>query len=322
VTGEPGLLASALVKIAYGMVAADGEARQALQDKKRRSAARRSQRIAGTVAVMGISNLRSGAALALSGADPAAAAAVMRWDLTNPWARLYELGSTHPLTALRVRALNEDAVEMHQAVLYPLPEERRIEWRSFPLEVALWAAPWLCAAALAIAVWHPEWLALLGPGLAAPAVRPLLLIGLGITWILRTSCRYRGRFAATTIGELLTDVEVSPMRPRAVRLQGEILGRGVPGAFWSPDLTLRDETGIVFVLYGQSIPFARFLFALTEAESYIGRQVEVEGWFRRGLKPCLEMARLTSEEATHRSYSRWVQYLLAALAVVAGVLWL
>jgi len=65
VTGAPDALASALVKIAYGMVRADGEATQALQseNEKTRAAARRAQRISGTVAVMGISNLRSGSAL-------------------------------------------------------------------------------------------------------------------------------------------------------------------------------------------------------------------------------------------------------------------
>ena len=70
---------------------------------------------------MGISNLRSGAALALTGADATAAAKVMRWDLVNAWARLYELNSTHPMTALRVRAVNQDATAMNLAVALPAP---------------------------------------------------------------------------------------------------------------------------------------------------------------------------------------------------------
>lgn len=113
------------------------------------------------------------------------------------------------------------------------------------------------------------------------------------------------------------------MRTRAVRLKGEIVGRGVPGAFWSPDLVVRDSTGLLFVLYNQSIPFARFLFAVVAVESYIGRRIEIEGWYRRGLTPYIEMSRLTGEDGgTHRAYSRWVQYLLAVLCVVLGFLWL
>ena len=113
------------------------------------------------------------------------------------------------------------------------------------------------------------------------------------------------------------------MRPRAVRLKGKILGRGMPGAFWSPDLVLRDSTGIMFILYRQSIPFARLLFATTAAENYIGQEVEVEGWFRRGLVPYVEMSRLKGKDSTtHRAYSRWVQYALAGVAVVVSWLWL
>jgi heat shock protein HtpX len=323
VTREPHALSSALVKIAYGMVKADGEYREALKSKETQAEARKAQRLAGAVAVMGISNLRSGAALALGGADATAAAAVMRWDLVNPWARLYELNSTHPLTALRVRALNQEATAMHQAVLYPLPEGRRIEWGTFPLEVVLWATPWLSAALLATVLWHPEWLGALGSGPAIQQAKPLLLTVLGVAWILRTRFRYRGRFDDAAVGSLLEDVSVSEMRPRAVRLEGEIVGRGVPGAFWSADLVLRDATGILFILYRQSIPFARFLFALTEAENYIGRKVAIEGWFRRGLTPYVEMARLTGDDgATHLSYSRWVQYIIAGTAAIIGLLWL
>jgi hypothetical protein len=141
--------------------------------------------------------------------------------------------------------------------------------------------------------------------------------------MLRVAYRYRGEFQNAKIGSLIEDVEVSQMRPRAVRLKGEILGRGEPGAFWSPDLVLRDSTGMVFMLYRQSIPFVRFLFAITAAENYIGQQVEVEGWFRRGLRPYVEMSKLTGEDhSSHRAYSRWIQLILAAIAVAAGWLWL
>ncbi len=231
------------------MVRAEGEAKKAMQseesDEQKAEArrARRAQRIAGTVAVMGISNLRSGSALALAGADATAAAKVMRWDLVNPWARLYELSSTHPMTALRVRALNQDATEMNLAVQYPLPEDQRIQWGRFPLEVLLWATPWLSAAALATLFWYPEWLPASSNGVPLSLAKPLWFLVLGVSWFLRVSYRYRGTFEDASIGTLLEDVEVSEMRPRAVRLKGEIVGRGVPGAFWSPDLVLRDPTG-------------------------------------------------------------------------------
>ena len=320
VTGTSDALSSALIKIAYGMVRADGEYRQAVQRKTADAQMHREYRVAGSLAVMGISNLHSGAALALSGNDPAAVAAIMRWDLVNPWARFYELNSTHPLTALRVRALNESE-NNHHAPRYPLPMDQRIEWGTFPIQLLVWLVPSLSIAFLVAVQWIPEWFSF---GIVLPeATRPVLLIVSGVGWLLRVAYRYRGEFQTASVATLLEDTEVSQMRPRAVRLKGEIVGRGVPGVFWSSDLVLRDESGMIFMLYRQSIPFARLLFAVSSADSLIGQTVDVEGWFRRGLRPYVEMSRLTSEDGSiHKTYSRWVQCALALAALVAGVFWL
>ena len=77
------------------------------------------------------------------------------------------------------------------------------------------------------------------------------------------------------------------------------------------------------MLCRQSIPLLGFLFAVTAAESYVGQKVVIDGWFRRGLKPYVEMSSLTGEDGTtHRAYSRWVQYTVATLMVAVGWLWL
>ena len=44
---------------------------------------------------------------------------------------------------------------------------------------------------------------------------------------------------------------------------------------------LRDAGGVIFLLYRQSIPFVRFLCAITEAEACIRERVVIEGWYRR-----------------------------------------
>lgn len=324
VTHQPDALSSALVKIAYGMVRVDGEYQKVMKlgTKDEKSQWAKQRRLEGGLAVMGISNLKSGAALALSGANPADAAAVMQWDLVNPWARVYELNSTHPLTAMRVKQLNEQAAELHEPSQYALPADQRIRWGAFPLEVFLWAAPVVSIFAL-FSIWWGASL-IRSTGIELPAnLQPMLLIVPGVLWIFRTMYRYRGAYEGASIGELMKDLEVSEMRPRGVRLTGKILGRGVPGAFWSPDLVLQDPSGIIFILYRQSIPLARFLFAMTAAERYIGQEVTVEGWFRRGLRPYVEMSRLVgSDGKSHRAYSRWIQYALAVAAIVVGWYWL
>lgn len=324
VTHAPDMLSSALIKIAYGMIKADGEYKEALCRKSVDAQMKREYRVAGSLAVMGISNLHSGAAFALAGADASNAAAVMRWDLVNPWARFYELNSTHPLTALRVRALNEDAETSHQAVQYSLPTDQHVRWGTFPVELLVWGLPLASIGLLLFGGWITEWLSYFGIAVSLPpGTKPVLLIVSGIGWLLRVAYRYRGRVEDASVLSLLEDTEVSQMRPRAVRLTGEIVGLGVPGVFWSPDLVLRDSTGIIFMLCRQTIPLARFFFAVTEAENYIGQHVVIEGWFRRGLTPYVEMSRLTCEDGSiHRTYSRWIQSALALAAIIIGWLWL
>jgi hypothetical protein len=167
-----------------------------------------------------------------------------------------------------------------------------------------------------------QWLSEHGFALS-PSVPAALLLLTGVTWMLRTWLRYYGAFQSATIAELMTDVDVSQMRTRAVRLEGTIAGFGVPGLFWCADLVVRDSTGMLFVLYKQSIPLARLMFAVTTASSYIGQKVVLEGWFRRGLRPYIEMGRLTGEDGkTHVTWSRWVHHGVAALLIVGGALWL
>jgi len=323
VTRDPDTLSSALVKIAYGMVRSEGEYREAMSTgtKDQKAAGRRNYRLGGSLALMGISNLRSGAGLAL-GANPAQAAAVMQWDLVNPWARLYEMNSTHPLTALRVQELNAQATAMNQSHRYALPQDRRIRWGLFPIEVLLWSAPCITGFLMLMVWWQSDLLASVGITFP-PHFTAFLLLCTGVGWILRTLYRYGGEFQPAVVGRLLEDMDVSQMKPRAVRLSGKILGRGVPGAFWSPDLVLQDSTGIIFVLYRQSIPFARWLFGVSEADAYVGQEVEVEGWFRRGMTPYVEMSKIAGETTqAHRTYSRWIQIAVSIVAIAIGWLWM
>jgi hypothetical protein len=324
VTRKPDDLSSALIKIAYGMVREEGEYKRVMKegDKEEKSIFRKNRRISASLGLMGISNIQSGQALALASANPAEAAAVMKWDLVNPWARVYELNSTHPLTAFRVQRMNQEAAAMNQVPRYPVSEDRRTRWGWFPLEFLLWSLPFVAGFLWISLDWYPEFRNYFNFDLP-PHFTPMLFMFTAAIWILRTMYRYSGTVADTNVGTLLEDLDVSQMQCRAVRLKGEILGRGVPGAFWSPDLVLRDETGMIFMLYRPSIPFARFFFAITDVDQLIGDKVEVEGWFRRGLSPYVELSKLVdSKGKAHRTYSRWIQYAICILAIAGSWWWM
>jgi heat shock protein HtpX len=345
----PNALSSALVKIAYGMVRQQGEATRLLKqgDKDEKKSARQQLQFGRALSLMGIMGASSGNAMALGVLSPQDAARVMRWDLVNPWARFYELGSTHPLTAMRLRALNRQAAAQGQNIEYPLPENTHVRWAGFPVEFLFWAAPLVCGFLLLTWAWIGRPLEKIGFVLPQNFL-PWLLIILGATWAAKVAFRYNGSFKRANVSDLLEDMSVSQMRPRAVEITGEIVGQGLPGAFWSPDLVLRDETGLMFLLYRASIPFARLFFAIHNVDRFLGEQVTVKGWYRRGLRPYIEMSRieanvvkprsgggpiqLLAEEANSgpekmervvaRSYSRWIQLAIAAACTAAGMVWL
>ena len=109
---------------------------------------------------------------------------------------------------------------------------------------------------------------------------------------------------------------------------------------------------MMFVLYRSSIPLGRLFFAMTDAYRFIGEQVVVRGWYRRGLRPYVELSDIRAtvtksapisgsgpvslfsqstldaaaaslpEELHQRSYSRWIQLGVAAIVATVGVVWL
>jgi Zn-dependent protease with chaperone function len=346
----PNALASALVKISYGLVKERSEAARQVKegDKEAKKQARKQLQFGHSLSLMGIMSASNNAgALALTAASPEEAARAMRWDLANPWSRVYELSSTHPLTAMRLRALNRVAREQGQAEVYPLPQDVHVNWVGFPIEFLVWAAPVVCGFLLFSYLWIGKDLRKLG-FVPPQHLLPWLLVAMGVTWAIRIGYRYRGVFKPSQVRELVDDISVSQMRPRAVELEGDVIGHGVPGAFWSPDLVLRDDTGMMFLLYRSSIPLGRLFFALRSADRLVGERINVQGWYRRGLKPYVEISRVEAkvskatagsgpvtlfgkdgssapieyEQLVERSYSRWIQLAGSALCTAIGLIWL
>lgn len=101
---------------------------------------------------------------------------------------------------------------------------------------------------------------------------------------------------------------------------------------------------MMFVYYRSSLPFGRLFFAVTKADDLIGRKVKVRGWYRRGIKPYVELSRIETprvavpprigdslfpgepiggppeyDQITGRSYSVWVQLAATAACVALGL---
>ncbi len=322
-TRDPNSLATALVKISYGLAPRSEqvayEAALAEQKDKKSKTQVAKPRDLGAARALGICNLDNAGTFAMSAADasgafsPALMQRAVQWDLKNPWAKWYELNSTHPLTARRLGALSAQALRLGQTPAAAVREDARVYRGHFWGEFLLSALPFL----LALAGYFGGFVLLDQGGAASwsPA-----LAGYGIGLLLKTMLVYpplqgRQRSVADLVGE---ELEASGVHGVPCEIEGEIVGRGVPGLFWSKDLVLRDASGFLTLQYRQPFLVLELLFGVLRAQRFVGQNVRVKGWYRRAPVPYIEVERLASQNGSDglRCYFRqgtlfWGVFLLA-----------
>lgn len=328
-TGDGDALASALVKVAYGMGQVSGEQQaeaaalmaQGKEGKKEAARLQSRQRRAQSMRAMGIFEPRSAEAMqaALSaGIDPDRALAAMRWDAVNPWGRTLELKSTHPLVVHRIRALEEaglpGAPRQWSALrsLAQVSDDQRWAARArFGRELAITVAPWTVLVPLA----------LFGAFTGSVASIGMALLVAGILFFVKQHVRYPTFFAPVAeVTSLLERIDASPVAGIGVEVKGRVIGRGFPGYRLSPDLVVQDESGFVPLLYRQPLPLLASLFALFRVERYMDQEVTARGWYRRMPGPAIELRDVVAADGNRARSWEWVaRYAGSVLLVVAGL---
>jgi hypothetical protein len=244
-------------------------------------------------------------------------AGAMKWDLWNPWAMFYELSSSHPLPAKRIRALEHQTEKMGKATRFTFRQEKPESfWDEFLVDLFINYLPllgFLVGVVLAIV--------LIFSGFFSTAVGIFLLMYSG-AWLLKRWFSYHHEFQnSRSVKSLVDEIKVSRIRSIPCTLEGEIIGRGVPGLFYSEDLVLRDNTGFIIVDYRQPIRLFEFLFGWLKAEELIGRRGKVMGWYRRAPRPYLEMRKLVLDNGkTVTSYLYPVQQFLVYCGLALGII--
>jgi Zn-dependent protease with chaperone function len=334
-TGKPNALASALVKIAYGLAAQDSKEHEAAAAAEKDSKKKKEKATAvvaggGALGALNIFDRSSAVSMVMSAAtgegatgevDRERVKSAMQWDLWNPWAKFYELNSTHPLVAKRLLYLSDQASALGQDP-YVMFDRAKPEsyWDDFFVDLCVVALPllgFLAGVGLLVGLG-------LGAGMwrVSPLVAGLGLMGLGA--LVRNWFAYRGGiFEHRTVASLVGHVKVSPVRPVPCTVRGHIIGKGVPGLIWSEDFVLRDPTGILFLDYKQPLAIWSWLFGLLRAGRYQGKEVTVKGWFRRAPTPYLEIYHLETTDGSQPSrtcYTYWAVMIgWALVATVAGL---
>jgi Zn-dependent protease with chaperone function len=270
---DPNYLASALIKISYGILANPDNVR-----------------LVNSTKYIGITNFNLSKNIGLiyynckNIKDFKPLAKALLYDIKNPWAFISELRSTHPLTGKRIRrlcSLSAEPLFDFKQIERENPVDKRKLYRNFLKDILVLTLPFLLAVSYPILYFLlvyfnylpfslyfiPEW---------------LFLIGFGI--LVSTIYKYPGKKAQeTTIIELMSDIYASPVRGKPVALEGIIVGRGVPGLIFSEDLMIQDKTGLIYLNYESWLPFlGNLIFGLAKVPKLIDKRAKIYGWFLRG----------------------------------------
>ncbi len=310
VTHNPNALSSALIKVAYGLAAAPKDAGKKKDDVRM---------VAGRA--FGIFDPRVAQSLALAGAGGGSVSAesmenAMKWDLWNPWGIFFELSSTHPLPAKRIRALERQSEALGQLPRFSFrAEQPESYWDEFLADLFIYYLPLLAfvvgLALAAVLVYSFQF--------SIGAVGLVLLLVSAAGWLKRRFS-HRHRFdEARTVTSLIGEVKVSAVRSIPCTIEGQIIGRGVPGLFFSEDLVLQDNTGYMIVDYRQPLGIFEFLFGWLKAGNLIGQRGKAMGWYRRSPRPYLEMRKLVLEDGTLRAITSY-SYPVTQFFIYAGIL--
>jgi len=320
--GSAAALSGALVKIAYGLAGK--------RDADNRNEEENSTTI-NSIGALGISNAESGQILAVTSGhnsdlwdgkteyevDKNSVRGAMKWDLWNPWATFYELHSTHPLTAKRLLHLSRQSEDLGEEpyITFNLTKPESY-WGEFLHDIIMILFPLLLVIGFFMVPTYDN-----------PIIPPehwlssaIVLFGFG--YLYKLYFRYPiSIYPEMSVETLLHQVKVSDIRPIPCTIKGTVRGKGVPGYILSDDLVLQDDTGIIFLDHRQPLAIWEWIWGWMRGDSMIGKEITVQGWYRRSPMPYIEINTFTVENVTRRSYLWIFRYITAiAIIIIGGVM--
>jgi len=329
---NPNALSTGLVKIAYGLI-----------NSQEKSIEERNKSKVRAVKGLGIFDPNSAQTFAVASMGPRgtyskeAIQAAAAWDLYNPWAKYYQLYSSHPLPARRIQRLNEQCEQYNKQPEIDFSDAERIKEEQagksmkgeFLTDLLFKNLPTYIL--LGFIIFSIIWLFDIIGFYSLPFVSGLGVSQLMFLWavcfyliafgfIARTLFRYRSGFKPYNVVDLLTRVKASPIRCIPAVIEGKIIGKGVPGYYISDDLYFQDETGILYVDYRFGLSIVDFFWAIRRASDMVGKTVRIKGWYRRGPMPYIQVRELqTMDGKTYKNHTKGLSYVWAALAFLIGV---
>lgn len=276
ITKNPNSLASALVKVGYGLTTkGDGK-----------SAASKSN-------ALGIFDSKASKSLVVSSYDEGEISKdnikqAMKWEQWNVWAKWYELNSTHPMISKRLLAISDRSKEYNQdpyIVFDLVKEESYVD--DFLIELLIHILPtlvFITGAIIAGALFAIE-----QNSMGMIGITVTLLLTLGSSFIKFKRSHPAKNYKTSKVKDLLGEVKVSHITAVPCSLEGKVIGRGDPGYIFNEDMTLQDDSGIIFLDYNQPLFIINKIYGLFRNKNNIDKNIKVKGWYRRSPVPYVEI---------------------------------
>ena len=312
-TKNPNALASALVKVGYGLSTAETNGKH--------SAAKSN--------ALGIFDSKSSKALVVTTMEEDGSISkshiknAMKWEQWNIWAKWYELNSTHPLISKRLLAISARSNEFKQDpyIVFDLKKEESYV-DDFLIEVLISFLPTLAlivgGIVTAVQFYNGESMML--------TIGITLLVSMIFSFI-----KFKKRYSSkemkdSTVRDLLGEVKVSHITSIPCSLTGTVIGRGNPGCIFNEDFVIKDKTGIIFLDYNQPLFIINKIFALFKSKEYFDKEIKVTGWYRRSPVPYVELKTMEIDGKVKKVYTyalnfglRVVGFIIAAAIIALSI---
>ena len=304
-TKNPNSLASALVKIGYGLTTASTNEKHSVSKTN----------------ALGIFDSKTSKSLIVTSSDNGQISkdnikSAMKWEQWNVWAKWYELNSTHPLISKRLLAISERSKEFNQVPYIVFDLEKTESYvDDFFIEVLISFLPFF-----SIVI-----------GLIVSSIafvlnfNSLLIIGVSLLiTVIFSFIKFRRQysnqpFVNTNVRNLLGEVKVSHITSIPCTLEGNIIGRGNPGCIFNEDFVIKDDTGIIFLDYNQPINVVNKIFALFKSSEYFDKTVKVNGWYRRSPVPYVELKTMEVDGKVKKIYTYMFKIVLHIIFLLVSI---
>ena len=302
-TKNPNALASSLVKVGFGLIT-----NKTQEDKISTK----------SISALGLFDSKASKSLVVMTnndiEDNSKIKNAMKWEMWNPWAKWFELNSTHPLISKRLLAISERSKEYKQKpyVTFDLQKEESYV-DDFLTEIVIYMLPFMVLVIGVIA-------SLCAIEYAFTIMSVAILAAVLLSFLAFFRAHKKG-YKERTIEDLLAEVKVSGITSIPCIVKGKIIGRGDPGYIFNEDFMIKDKTGIIYVDYNSPSFILNKIMGFFRNKKNMDKEAVVTGWYRRSPVPYIEILNYEVDGKKHKTgiytFGIIIRILLIILAAAA-----